>query len=410
MNHTYFNRKKKTNGGFRHNGSTTAPLKTAKPVQPVNGKKKAVSTLNPDLLIKSATAEPMAPYAPTRAFNEMPIHPRLMANITRKRFTHPTRIQNDTFEALAAGRDVLGIANTGTGKTGAFLIPIIDLLLKNSQPFNTLVVVPTRELALQVEEEAKSLARGLGIHTASFIGGTSVGKDMEKLSRNNQIIIGTPGRLLDLYSRGVLHIKEISTLVLDEFDRMLDMGFINDIKKIVRAMTRRKHTMLFSATMDHSQKSLIDGLLNHPVEVKACTGATASEQVEQDIIRVPQGGDKFSMLLELLNSEDASKALIFAETKRAVDKLSKKLNQSGVKAEQIHGNKSQNYRINALNKFKSGSVQALVATDVASRGIDVSDITHVINYQLPMNLDAYIHRIGRTGRAGKTGKAFTFVD
>lgn len=372
--------------------------------------KKVVATVDPTLLVRKAVNETSALFNTVQRFQQMPIHQKILANLASKGFDRPTQIQEESFGHLAAGRDLLGIADTGTGKTAAFLIPVIDLLLKNPQPFTTLVVVPTRELALQVEQESKILTQGLGIRTASFIGGTSVTNDLGQLRKKHHIIIGAPGRLLDLANRGALRLDEISTLILDEFDRLLDMGFIHDIMKIVNAMSRRKQTMLFSATVDPAQRSLINSLLNDPVEVKVGSGASPSDQVEQDIIRVPEGGDKFSMLVDLLNNKEVGKALIFAETKRGVDRLSKKLNKAGVKADQIHGNKSQNYRNNALNRFKNGDVQALVATDVASRGIDVSDITHVINYQLPANFDNYIHRIGRTGRAGKTGKAFTFVD
>ena len=372
--------------------------------------KMAISTIDPNRLIKKAFGEEEEAFSPSRTFEQMPIHRKLKINLAKKGFIHPTQIQEKTLEHLLVGRDLLGVANTGTGKTGAFLIPIIERLLHTSQPFSSLIVVPTRELALQVEEEWKSLTLGLGLYGASFIGGTSVGRDLGQLRRQNHIIIGTPGRLMDLTSRGALRLQDISVLVLDEFDRMLDMGFINDIKKIVRLMHNRKHTMLFSATMDQTQKSLISTLLRDPVEVKVNAGTAPSDQIEQDIIRVPQDGDKFKMLLNLIDNKEFEKVLIFAETKRLVDKVSKKLIQSGIRAALIHGNKSQNYRNNALNQFKKGHVQVLVATDVAARGIDVSDITHVINYQLPMNFESYIHRIGRTGRAGKRGKAITFVD
>jgi len=232
-----------------------------------------------------------------------------------------------------------------------------------------------------------------------------------QLRRNNQVIIGTPGRLLDLTNRKALRLQDISVLILDEFDRMLDMGFVNDIKKMVRSMNSRKQTMLFSATVDNTQKKLIAELLTDPMVIKVSSGmGSTSDQIEQDIIRVPHGGDKFDILLKLIDDKDFEKVLIFAETKRLVDKVNKRLNQSGVRSDLIHGNKSQNYRNNALDKFKRGNVKVLVATDVAARGIDVSDVTHVINFQLPMTFDSYVHRIGRTGRAGKTGKAFTFVD
>jgi ATP-dependent RNA helicase RhlE len=373
-------------------------------------KKKAVSTIEPGMMIKKATIQTQEVFTPKLSFRDMPLNVNLKANIFEKGFTHPTQIQEQTLDYLLAGRDLMGVANTGTGKTGAFLIPIIEQLLGNKNSFQTLVVVPTRELALQVEEEWKTLTRGLGLYASSFIGGTSVGRDLSQLRRKNHLIIGTPGRLMDLTDRGALRLQDISVLILDEFDRMLDMGFVHDIKKMVKAMHSRKQTMLFSATIDKTQQTLINDLLNNPIEVKVSSGVSTSDQIDQDIIRVPQGGDKFQMLLDLMSDKEFEKVLIFAETKRMVDKVNKKLHQSGVKTDLIHGNKSQNYRNKALDKFKRGNVQVLVATDVAARGIDVSDVTHVINYQVPLNFDSYVHRIGRTGRAGKTGKALTFID
>jgi len=375
-----------------------------------NRPNKKVSSLDPQLLIRKADEAEPEKFLTNSTFQDMPIQANLKANLAKKGFEFPTQIQQETVEHLLQGRDLLGIANTGTGKTGAFLIPIIEQLLIAPKSFKSLVVVPTRELAIQVEQEFKSLSAGLGLYSSCFIGGTNLSRDISQLRRTNHIIIGTPGRLLDLANRRALRLEEISTLVLDEFDRMLDMGFINDIKKIVQSMTIRKQTMLFSATIDPSQKAMINQLLHNPVQVKVNAGTSASSQIDQDIIKVPFGEDKFKMLLQLIDKQGFEKVLIFAETKRMVDKISKKLNHSGVKADLIHGNKSQNYRNTALSKFKRGNVKVLVATDVAARGIDVTDVTHVINYQLPMSFDSYIHRIGRTGRAGKTGQAFTFVD
>lgn len=375
-----------------------------------SGKRKMQSTVDPKLLVKKAVSVEEPVFQATRSYDQMPININLKANLHKKGYKNPTQIQEKTLEHLIAGQDLLGVANTGTGKTGAFLIPIIEQLLNAKQPFKSLVVVPTRELALQVEEEFKTLAQGLGLYAACFIGGTSVGRDLSQLKRMNHVIVGTPGRLIDLYNRGALRFQDFSTLVLDEFDRMLDMGFVNDVKRISKAMVRRKQTMLFSATIDRTQKALISDLLNDPMEIKVNSGTSTSDQIEQDIIRVPQGADKFDLLLNLISDKEFEKVLVFAETKRLVDKLSKKLNQYGVRAELIHGNKSQNARNNALDKFKKGNVQVLVATDVAARGIDVSNVTHVVNYQIPMSFDSYVHRIGRTGRAGKRGKAFTFVD
>ncbi len=373
------------------------------------GKNKG-SAIDPRQLIKEAVITEQTKFTPAQSFDQMPVNFKLKANLKTKGYILPTQIQQETLEPLLAGRDLVGVAETGTGKTGAFLIPIIEKLLNDPHQNNSLIVVPTRELALQIEEEFKSLTRGLRLFSATFIGGTSVGRDLSRLRKPNQVIIGTPGRLMDLANRGSLRLEDISILVLDEFDRMLDMGFINDIKKLIKSMRRRQQTMLFSATIDKTQKSLIANILRNPLEVKTSTGDTSSSNVDQDVIHVGQEQDKFSLLLNLLDDDSFEKVLIFAETKRLVDKVSKRLNKSGVSTELIHGNKTQNYRCKALNKFKKGQVQVLVATDVAARGIDVTDITHVINYQLPLSYESYIHRIGRTGRAGKIGKAYTFVD
>ncbi len=376
----------------------------------VQRKKQKSSILDTNQLIKKATSGKEVVFESDRLFTDMPLDERLKNNLIKKGFQKPSQIQDKTLESLKSGRNLIGIANTGTGKTAAFLIPIIERLLKQPESLTALVIVPTRELALQVEQEFRSLTLGMNFFGASFIGGTSVNKDLSKLRRQNHILIGTPGRLKDLIDQKALHLRKIPVLVLDEFDRMLDMGFVRDIKRIIGGMTSRQQTMLFSATKDKTQDTLISQLLKDPVVVKVSSGTTSSDRVQQDIIQVPQGADKFKMLADLISKPEFSRVLVFAETKRWVDRVAKQLNQSGINADQIHGNKSQNYRNCALEKFKKGRIQVLVATDVAARGIDVTDVTHVINYQLPMSFDSYIHRIGRTGRAGKIGKAFTFVN
>jgi ATP-dependent RNA helicase RhlE len=303
----------------------------------------------------------------------------------------------------------MGIAKTGTGKTGAFLIPLIHRLVEGAR-FQTLVMVPTRELACQVEDEFKSMAHGLGLYSACFIGGTNLDRDVQKLKRHSHLVVGTPGRLLDLLDRGALHLDQFGVLILDEFDRMLDMGFVRDVQRIVKAMTGRRQTMLFSATVDSTQQHLIDNMLRNPKVVKVSNGGATGDHIAQEVIRVREGDEKYNTLLDMIRQDDFEKVLVFAETKGWVKRLHKKLVASGIKADLIHGDKTQNTRQRALDEFKQGRVQVLVATDVAARGLDVSDVTHVINYQLPRTYDSYIHRIGRTGRAGKGGKAYTFVE
>ena len=384
-------------GKFRGNsGRSRAPKKAAK--------------LDPSLLVRAASEEVKTPYVAKRTFPEMPLRNDLQNSLVKKGFTAPSEIQDKTLETILEGRDLLGIAQTGTGKTGAFLIPMIQQMLETGQKPFALVVVPTRELANQVEDEFRSMTKGLKLYSASFIGGTSVGKDIQTLRRPSHLVIGTPGRLIDLLNRRVLDLRTFNTLVLDEFDRMLDMGFVHDVKTLIAAMRNRNQTLLFSATMDRKQESIIRDILTDPVTVKVSSGTSTGDHIDQDVVHLGPGEDKFRVLLDMVNNQDFEKVLVFDETKRRVSRLCEKLNKSGVRADEIHGDKSQNARQRALNSFKRGRVQVLVATDVAARGIDVSDVTHVINYQLPTNFDSYIHRIGRTGRAGKTGKAFTFVD
>lgn len=339
----------------------------------------------------------------------MPFDDRIKEALRKKGYEQPTPIQEQTIMPLLEGRDVMGIAQTGTGKTAAFLLPLIDRMLKG-EDLQTLVVVPTRELALQVNEEFHSLTKGMKLFSACFIGGTNINRDLQNLRRTSHLLVGTPGRLLDLANRGALKLKDVSVLILDEFDRMLDMGFAPDVNRITRMMTHRRQTLLFSATVDKNQKRLIDGLLNNPVEVKVSTGEATGDHIEQDVVRIGSDQNKYDVLVGMLSDTDFEKVLLFAETKRTVNRMTQMLKKSGLRAEQIHGNKSQNARQTALDKFKNGQIQILVATDVAARGIDVSDVTHVINYQIPQTYDSYVHRIGRTGRAGKPGKAFTFVD
>jgi ATP-dependent RNA helicase RhlE len=389
--------RKKVYGSNQRNRNNARPAKKA-------------STLDPSLLVKEADHSVVEKvFKSDRLVKDLPISEKLRYNLAEKGYTRPTEIQDRTLETLMEGRDLLGIAQTGTGKTGAFLVPIIEqLLMKKVSPF-ALVVVPTRELALQVEEEFKSMSKGMGLFSACFIGGTNLNRDLQTLRRNIHVVIATPGRLLDLTDRKAIDLGKFKTLVLDEFDRMLDMGFIRDVNRILDGMKQRNHTMMFSATLDKSQQSMINNILKNHETVKVSSGKSSGDGIDQEVIRLKQGEDKFKVLQEMLSGQDFKKVLLFEETKHRVSRLCVKLNKSGIKADQIHGNKSQNARQNALKAFKQGRVQVLVATDVASRGLDVSDISHVINYQVPQTHDSYIHRIGRTGRAGKIGKAYTFV-
>lgn len=371
--------------------------------------KRPVSRLNPELLVKKSTSINTEPYVSDRNFEQFHLHGELRKNIAHKGYRSPSEIQDRCFDHLLKGKNLVGIAATGTGKTGAFLIPMVQQMLTVNH-VSGLVVVPTRELAQQVQSEFRSLTKGTRLTSACFIGGTNVGRDIASARGKLNLIVGTPGRLNDLIDRKALRIDTRSTLVLDEFDSMLDMGFIKDIQKLVSGMRNRKQTMLFSATLDPTQEKLIQQITGSATRVNVSSGTRSSDNVDQHIIRVKDSENKFDVLFKLVNESSFEKVLLFEETKRGVDKLSKQLKNSGIKSDVIHGNKSQNYRSRAIELFKSGSTKILVATDVAARGIDIKGVTHVINYQLPQTMDSYIHRIGRTGRASATGVAYTFVN
>jgi ATP-dependent RNA helicase RhlE len=373
-------------------------------------KKKKESTLDPKLFVKKAKPSGQAGFRTEKSFADLDLNAKLLTNILAKGYQTLTTIQEQSILPLLDGRDMMAISKTGSGKTAAFLIPIIEHALKDPRNYTALVVTPTRELALQIEEEFKSLTLGMQLFSATFIGGTNINSDYKQLERKLQVVVGTPGRLLDLSDRKLLKLNQVNTLVLDEFDRMLDMGFVNDVKKLVNLIGKRDQTLLFSATLDLTQKQLIGTLLSNPIEVVVENAGGTNENIEQQTIKVPEGAEKFDMLAGLLKSPEMEKVILFTETKRLADRLAKKLNQVGITAGQIHGDKSQNFRNKMIEDFKKGNIQVLVATDVAARGIDVADVSHVINYQLPMTMDAYIHRIGRTGRAGKVGQAITFVN
>jgi ATP-dependent RNA helicase RhlE len=390
------------------NTGNTNRRQGARPNAPT-GKAKIVKTMDVALLTKEAMPLENKQAKSEVPFSELPLSARLQDLLRKKGYTHPTPIQVETIKPLLEGRDIMGIAQTGTGKTAAFLLPLIERMT-SGQSLKTLVLVPTRELALQVHEEFRSLTEGMRFDAACFIGGTNLERDLNTLRRPMNLIVGTPGRLLDLANRNALKLGSFNVLILDEFDRMLDMGFAPDVNRITKMMTGRKQTLLFSATVDKTQKKLIDGLLHNPVEVKVSTGEATGDHIDQQTVRIGADQNKFKVLVDMLSQPEFDKVLLFAETKRGVSRLTVMLKKAGIQAEQIHGDKSQNSRQNALEKFKSGKIQVLVATDVAARGIDVSDVTHVINYQVPRTYDSYVHRIGRTGRAGKAGKAYTFVD
>jgi len=336
------------------------------------------------------------------------LHPKLKDLLAQKGYTKPTEIQEKSLDALLEGRDLLGIAKTGSGKTAAFLLPILQRQISGKH--QGLILAPTRELAVQIEQEYRSLNKGLKLFSEVYIGGTNMNKDLQKAGRPTDLIVATPGRLLDLYQRKVLNFKQVKVLVIDEFDRLLDMGFERDLNKILDALPLERQNLLFSATLDRTQERKIAEILSDPVRLQISSGDLSNDHVQQELVHLQAGDVKIEVLKEMLARPEFEKVILFAETKRWVSKINKKLRQAGIRSDEIHGDKSQNYRQKALNAFKAGKLQVLIATDVAARGIDVDDVSHVINYQIPKTMDSYIHRVGRTGRAGKTGIAYTFVE
>jgi superfamily II DNA/RNA helicase len=355
---------------------------------------------------RAVITEQVEHFKPEHLFTDFAIDERLKAAITKKGFTTPTPIQDKGIPHILRGADIVGIANTGTGKTGAFLIPLIHKVLCDAKQ-KVLIIVPTRELAIQIDEELKSLTSGLGIFSVCAVGGAPIGRQISQLKYVNNFIIGTPGRLKDLTKRGFINLSQFKTIVLDEADRMLDMGFINDMRFVMDQMSHDRHTLFFSATLSPEIERLIKDFLKEPVRISVKTQDTA-QNIEQSVVRVK--GAKVDMLHDLLNQEGFTKVLVFGRTKHGVEKLSKLLIEKGIKSESIHGNKNHSQRQRALKMFKDDQVRVLVATDVAARGLDIADITHVINFDLPSTYDDYVHRIGRTGRGNKRGKAVTFVE
>ena len=351
------------------------------------------------------TSEPV--FVPEHTFSDFDINPHLKKNIAAKKYEVLTPIQDKAIPHALLGQDVVGLAETGTGKTAAFLIPLIDKVMKQKGE-RVLIMAPTRELAVQIEKELAGFARGLGFRGMVAVGGANIGPQISQLKHDPAFVIGTPGRLKDLLERKVLVLTGFGTVVLDEADRMLDMGFIDDMRTILSKMRKERHTLFFSATMGKDIERLIGDFLDQPVIISVKTRDTPSS-VDQDVVRIPRGKDKFDVLSEILKDREFSRVLVFGRTKFGVEKLAKALSRLHIHSESIHGNKTQGARQRALEAFKSGKVSVLVATDVAARGLDIPAVSHVINYDLPSTYEDYIHRIGRTGRADLKGKALTFV-
>ncbi len=364
--------------------------------------------IHPSKFVKAANPAQAANYRSTNSFADFAIHPLLKSNIAIKGYKTPSEIQDKAIPVGLSGRDIIGIANTGTGKTAAFAIPILNKLLR--QPGSTaLIIAPTRELAIQIEEQCKLFAKSSGLSGALLIGGLTIGRQFSALKGEPSIYIGTPGRLKDHVNKGSLNLSKCSMIVLDEVDRMLDMGFINDIRFLLDRLPEQRQSYFFSATVSPEINRLIDTFTKDPVTINVKTGET-TDNVHQDIVAYSTKPEKLKQLDDVLNSGLTTKTLIFSETKHGAERLSKELIARGFKADSLHGGKNQSQRKRSLDSFRDGRIEALVATDVAARGIDVLDISHVINFDVPHTYDDYIHRIGRAGRAGRIGHALTFVE
>ena len=327
-------------------------------------------------------------------------------------YSQPTPVQTQVIPGAASGRDVLACAQTGTGKTAAFVLPILHQLAAEGAPaegIQALVLTPTRELAAQIAERVEAYGRYLGLRYAVVYGGVSQHRQEIALSRQPKLLVATPGRLLDLMNQGIVRLNRVKHFVLDEADRMLDMGFIHDVRRISADLPKERQTLLFSATVPRPIEALANSLLVNPVRVAIAPAVTSAETVEQAVVFVPR--DQKSALLErFLKRDDVARAIVFTRTKHGANRLSQRLENLGMGAPAIHGNKSQNARERALEGFRDGKTRILVATDIAARGIDVDGISHVINFDLPNEPESYVHRVGRTGRAGATGRAISFCD
>lgn len=342
-------------------------------------------------------------------FEDLKLSKELLDSLNELGFEEPTPIQQQAVPLALEGRDLIGQAQTGTGKTAAFGLPLLNKLNSKQTSIQALVIAPTRELAIQVQEEIFRIGKGQRAKTYVVYGGSPIGKQIERIKRNQpQVIVGTPGRLLDLIKRGVLKLNNVETLVLDEADEMLNMGFIDDIKDIVSSTPSSRQTLLFSATMPRAIRQLADQFLKNPAHVKIEATQMTADLIEQYFTKC-RDFEKFDLLTRFLDVQMPTQAIIFCRTKKRVDEVGRGLNLRGFSAEVIHGDITQQKRTSVINSFRKGEVELLVATDVAARGLDISGVTHVYNYDITQDPESYVHRIGRTGRAGNEGMSLTFV-
>lgn len=348
------------------------------------------------------------------SFTSLNLSDPLLRSLNEEGYTHPTPIQEKAIPAALQGRDILGCAQTGTGKTAAFTVPILELLLvkKNNsvqRNIRSLIVTPTRELAIQIDESIRRYGRFTGLKSAVIFGGVNQKSQVKELKQGVDILTATPGRLFDLMNQGFITISDIEIFVLDEADRMLDMGFIHDIRKLLKVLPKKRQTLFFSATMPPDIVRLSSTILHNPFNIEVTPESPTVEKIRQEVYFVDKSNKKH-LLTELLREESAGSTLVFTRTKRGANQVVKMLNSKNIQSEALHGNKSQSARQKALSNFKDQSTRVLVATDIAARGIDVDELQYVINYEMPNIPETYVHRIGRTGRAGSSGTALSFVD
>jgi ATP-dependent RNA helicase RhlE len=344
-------------------------------------------------------------------FNDLSISEPILKALHDKNYQHPTPIQEQAIPVALTGSDLLGLAQTGTGKTAAFAIPIIEQLLhsdlRHSRDIKALILTPTRELAIQIEECVRDYTQYTPIRSCVIFGGVNQNPQVSKLKRGVDILIATPGRLLDLIGQGFISLSTIEYFVLDEADRMLDMGFVHDIRRIIPMLPKHRQTLFFSATMPQSIASLSQKILHNPKRVEVAPVSSVVDTIDQQLYMVEKT-QKVDLLVDVLGQDPESTALVFSRTKHGADKIARKLKQRGINCDAIHGNKSQNARQRALENFKTHKTRVIVATDIAARGIDIAGLNLVVNYDMPDVAETYVHRIGRTGRAGHTGMALTF--
>lgn len=379
-------------------GPHRGPHRSARPVR----------KFNPSDFIKKVEEQVSAPaYVAKHKFSDFLIEEQLKKNISKRGYISPTPIQDEAIPLLLEKKDIIGTANTGTGKTAAFLIPLVNNLL-TKKIRRALIIAPTRELAAQIQTELGFFKENTGLASVLCIGGVSIRIQNDNLHQDPEFIIGTPGRLRDLENNKMINFSHYDAIVLDEVDTMLDMGFINDMRYIISKLPAKRHSLFFSATISPAIKEVMDRFLNNPISISVKTRQSA-ENVNQNIIKVTPK-NKIDVLHDLLIKPEFSKVIIFVRTKRATDKLSKVLKDRGFKVIAIHGDKTQPQRKKALSMFKENQIKILLATDVVARGIDIDDVSHVINFDLPQSHEDYIHRIGRTGRANKIGQALTLIE